>query len=307
MSIHPPFSFTPPCKWSKKKGSIVPAAIPILVTDSTEDESCPPDYHIVPQNAYKRSHAQNLRPAKAAVQQECGAKSKKFKDNFSASIEFDFLSKYIWRGLATSRGFVWQPSVAVEAYGFGLNIWANMPVADQPDQGEINEIDFVTYYNFLINNLTLTPSVEVYIYPGTDPASFDYSTSTTVRLNLHVNYKLSNHFDIFTDAEVDVHQTPGALWFTPGFGFHHIIYKTFGLNTSILLGIGDDRFNRAHIADVGTKINLIQYTIAFPWNVWKGLTLKPIMQVYSIPSPSLRRNVADPDSIRGGLNVIYNF
>jgi hypothetical protein len=270
-------------------------------------KKCPFDNIYVPQNAYQRSHHQSMRPTKAHIQDVCGPKSRHIKDNISGSVEFDFLSKYIWRGLPSSRGFVWQPSFAVELFNLGLNVWANFPVANQPDQGEFNEFDFILYYAFYIKRFTATPSIEVYIYPGSDPRSFDYSQSTTVRLNLHLNYEISKHFDVFTDFEVDVHQARGAMWLAPGFGFHHKLIKRLGIETSILFAIGDDRFNRKHIADVGTKLNLIQYTLAFPWNVWRGLTLKPIMQVYTIPSPSLRRAVTDPDSIRGGLDIIYNF
>lgn len=270
------------------------------------DIECLPAFFRVPQNAYKRSRANDMRPRKSYIQRKC-PKSKNFKDNFSASVEFDFLSKYIWRGLDSSRGAVWQPSVNAELYGFGVNIWANFPLANEPDQGQFNEIDFVPYYTIDVHGLSITPSVEVYIYPGANKASLDYSASTTVRLNLHLNYKLGKNFDIFTDAEVDVHQAPGAMWFAPGFGFHHAIYKTFGIETSILFGIGDPRFNRKHIANVGTELNLIQYTLALPWHAWKGLTFKPIMQVFTMPAPSIRRNVNAPDKIRGGLDIIYNF
>jgi hypothetical protein len=61
------------------------------------------------------------------------------EDKPTASVSFDILSQYIWRGIALSRNSaVVQPSVTVGYKGFSLNVWGNL------DTGEDNRFLFPT-------------------------------------------------------------------------------------------------------------------------------------------------------------------
>lgn len=280
----------------------------VKASSDTLDDSkdCPPYHFCIPANTTDTSTRYN-RPEEGYVKQVCGAKSKHIKDNWSISLESGFRSQYIWRGLESSTGAVWQPSFNVGVYGFAFNVWANMPLSDEPDQGQINEIDFVPSYNFVWKGLTVTPAFEYYIYPGTDVRSLDYSPNSTVRTALHLSYNFLNYWNIFGNGELDLHQAKGALYFSFGGGFHYRIFEQVKFDTSVLLGVGDGRYNKHHMADAGTQLDLFEWSVSFSVNPWKGLVLKPNAHISSIVAKQLRDSVNKPVKIFGGLDVIYNF
>ena len=73
--------------------------------------------------------------------------SREFKEHLGFGVYTDIFSRYVWRGLLSSEGAVWQPSISFEAYGVGINVWANFPLIGGPNQGQFNEVDFTLYYH----------------------------------------------------------------------------------------------------------------------------------------------------------------
>ncbi|MFZ5453082.1 MAG: TorF family putative porin [Thermodesulfobacteriota bacterium] len=79
------------------------------------------------------------------------------EDKPTASVSFDILSQYIWRGIALSRrSAVIQPSVTIGYKGFSLNIWGNLDTGEdnrflypQPGKRGVkwNETDFTFGYS----------------------------------------------------------------------------------------------------------------------------------------------------------------
>ncbi|AEB07903.1 TorF family putative porin [Desulfobacca acetoxidans] len=77
------------------------------------------------------------------------------EDRPSVSLGVDFLSQYIWRGMALSRSSaVIQPSITVAYKGFSVNFWGNWdtsenaPFAVTPRTGsKWNETDFTVGYS----------------------------------------------------------------------------------------------------------------------------------------------------------------
>jgi hypothetical protein len=67
--------------------------------------------------------------------------------DIAGSAGLDFLSKYIWRGIAVTDGFVAQPSASAEDSGLTAGVWANMDIDDVGGlSGKFNEVDYTVGY-----------------------------------------------------------------------------------------------------------------------------------------------------------------
>ncbi|MFH1653855.1 MAG: hypothetical protein ABIE74_07335 [Pseudomonadota bacterium] len=281
-------------------------AIPLQSFATDEDETCPPSYFSDP--GKHRDTPRNFnRPTRGVEDRHCDVKHEKLIKHLSANVEFDFLSKYVWRGLASSKGFVWQPSATLEFYGFGTTIWGNFVLNDEANQGQFNEIDFIPYYSTEFHKLSITPLAVIIYYPNKNVNSLDYSNKSSVEFRLNLSYPIWKYFDIFTLFAVNAYGTRGSIWFDFGSGFHYDLLEQLMLHTSILLGVGDKRFNKNHIADVGTKLNLFEYDLSLTWKAWKGLSVIPNLSITTIIAPSLRRATTDPNNFVGGVDLKYDF
>ncbi len=229
---------------------------------------------------------------------------KKIVGHFSSSVHSDFFSRYVWRGLASSLGPVWQPSVTLEFYGVGLGAWANFVLSDEPNQGQFNEVDLTLSYHREIRRLSVSTWLVLELFPNGDPASLNFSP-TTLEYDLYLAHPVGPiHF--FTDFSVLLVPVAGAIYWDLGIGYERNLGLNFKIKTSALFGMGDGRFNKFYIADVGTKANLFDYSLAFPWNPLKHWEFVPAMHVSVILAPSLREVLADPTIVWGGLSVNYS-
>lgn len=256
-----------------------------------------------PHNTFRKVGSYE-RPGNADTRQR--AKKRGVKDNFSVTAEFDFRTKYVWRGLESSKGFVWQPSVTAELYGAGASIWANFVLDDEANQGQFNEVDFVPYYSFKLKELSITPSMEIYVYPNDNPSSLNYTAKTTVRTAVNISYPIWR-FAVSFNGEVDLYSAKGAMYYILNVSYHQKIVESFGINTSIAFELADSRFNRAHIANVGTQLNLFSYVLSLSWNPWKQYYLMPNVRVSTLLPESLRSAVNKPTIVWGGIDMKYEF
>ena len=60
----------------------------------------------------------------------------------SWAAEVDFNSRYIWRGIAYSKGPVFQPAFSVTHSGFTVSIWSNMVLNNEPGRGRFDQVFF---------------------------------------------------------------------------------------------------------------------------------------------------------------------
>lgn len=230
--------------------------------------------------------------------------SKKLTKIFSFTVHSNFYSQYIWRGLSSSDGWVWQPSIALEGYGVGFSVWGNFVLDNEPNQGQFNEIDFTLYYHRMIKKLSFHIWMLMDVYPNGNPQSLDFG-KTSLEANLHLAYPVGP-IDLFTHVAVRIISARGSIWWDMGLGYERKLPLNFGLQTSALFAVGDGRFNKAHIADVGLQPNQFLYTLAFPWSPVKGLHIAPTMNVSVILADALRQALDDPTIVYGGLAIYYN-
>ena len=231
-------------------------------------------------------------------------------ENFFQSIGFrvnsNFHSRYVWNGLAYSRGPVWQPSAQVEYRGFGASVTGNFVLNDEPNQGQFNEVDFTGYYGTKIKNLEIDFAVTYSIYPNDNPASLNFSQDE-VSGNLHLAYPLGP-IDLFTDLNFFLYQPTGGFFWDFGIGYQKKLPLNFALSVSGLFGMANAQYNREFIdVSLGTGPNVFTFSLAFPVSPVKGLILTPQFNVSTMLSGDIRAAVPYPNNIWGDLAISYNF
>lgn len=235
---------------------------------------------------------------------------KGLKEHLLIGVASSFNSQYVSRELPISKGPVWQPSASVELYGFGLNVWSNFVLNDEPNQGQFNEVDFTTYYTAHLGKLTLHPYFVFMVFPNADPASLDYSPAPIIDSSLYVQYNLGD-FDLFGRVNARLKQTAGRVYANVGVGYNHLFPHDITLLTSALLNIGNSQYLSSHYGPTGTNIDALAFMLGASWKT-HGVTLKPNINVALHVIPDIRRKIRrtpnlDTAFVWGGLDISYDF
>ena len=87
----------------------------------------------------------------------------------TGSIELEVLSGNLWHGILLNDEPVFQPSVTLEALGFGANLWANYDFTDaySDEAPAFTEVDYTLYYSFSVAPFNFTFGYSTYTYPNT--------------------------------------------------------------------------------------------------------------------------------------------
>jgi len=225
--------------------------------------------------------------------------------NVTLSAETDFLSRYVWRGLASSRGFVWQPSVTASTGSFRFSLWGNFPLDHEPNQFEFNEIDLVLSYNPRIRDFLLTFLLRGELFPNATLASRNYGTPELVTY-----FRAAHPLGPVTVASaLAINQVAvgGALYGTFEVSHERRLGSGWELNTTFLGAYGNRRFNKTFITDAGARLHQLQLSLTFPWHAWRGLTISPTINVSALLPHSFREAALDPTLVWGGVMVRYDF
>lgn len=114
------------------------------------------------------------------------------KSGWEPSVGADLVSRYIWRGLASSKTPALQPYLNVSNGGFSIGTWASYTLGEEL----IQEVDL--YLSYTISGFTVMVT-DYFAYEDTLP-SFDYfnysSGSTTHLLDAQLIYEGPESFPI---------------------------------------------------------------------------------------------------------------
>ena len=239
-----------------------------------------------PETVYSGENAEKLIPAERG-------------EKFSFGAEADFVSRYIWRGMAFSQGPVLQPSMWLSAYGATFSVWGNFVLNDEPNQGQLNEVDFTLSYSYEYKSLFAGGSLLFYLYPH---QGIPNSGEASIVLGFQ-----KGPFKIFTTQYVDVIAAPGAYFGLASGSFEKNLHPKLSLKTSLGLGLANGKFNEFYLQVPRAKANVLSWDLEFHWAVHGPLYLRPHMQVTTLLSSSLRDNVENPTIVSGGLGVGVGF
>src|SRR5918996_4671142 len=86
-------------------------------------------------------------------------------EGFSLGFEADFASQYVWRGIALSQGPVLQPSLWLTLGGATFWAWGTFVLNDEPNQGQLNEVDFTFGYGRDVRRFFFNALLYFYLFP----------------------------------------------------------------------------------------------------------------------------------------------
>lgn len=90
-------------------------------------------------------------------------------DWLEGSVELGFLTGYLWHGLLINDEPVGQPSLTLESFGFGFNVWGNYDFTDNysDEAPAFTEVDYTLSYSFDLAPFAFSVGYSHYDYPNT--------------------------------------------------------------------------------------------------------------------------------------------
>ena len=230
---------------------------------------------------------------------EAEAPSVETGEKFGFGVEADFVSQYIWRGIAFSKGPVLQPSMYFSCYGLTFTTWGNFVLNDEVGQGQLNEVDFLLDYAYSRKNFFTEAVLLFYLYPNQD-------APTTGEASVILGFQ-KGPFKIFTTQYVDMIAAPGAYFGLVSGSFEKEFHPDFSFKTVLGLGWANAKFNEFYLGVPQTQLNLLIWDLELRWKLHDPLYLRPHMQVTTLLPSALRESVEHPTIVSGGLGVGVEF
>lgn len=212
---------------------------------------------------------------------------------FVISGECTFTPKYIWRGITYTDGLAVQPSASLSIKQVTFQIWSNLVANDKNDTPG-NEVDFYVFYNLEFGNLTLTPSVFYYTYPGQE-------SSSTSELNLSGSYTAGD-FTFGTTFSTDIKEASGYV-----FGYHDVGYsknmnENLTLNLSAGFGWGTKKFNEYYLGLSKNALNYFLLGASVSYSLTQSVSVKPFIENYIITDNEIKELV-DSNNFNIGISL----
>lgn len=218
---------------------------------------------------------------------------------FSFGVEADFVSQYVWRGIALSEGPVLQPSMWFSSHGATLTVWGNFVLNNEPNQGQLNEVDFYLDYGFQHKNFFVESLFLFYLYPHQDVAATGEGSIT-------LGFQ-KGPFKIFTSQFIDIIASPGAYFGLAGGSFETELHPKLSMKTSVGVGWANGKFNQANFEVPVAKANVLEWSLDFTWYLHDPFYLIPHMLVTTLLSSTLQDSVEHPTIVSGGLALGVEF
>lgn len=228
--------------------------------------------------------------------QESEEPGKKFYFNVNA----DLISKYLWRGLVFSKGYVIQPSVTAGYDKFSAYLWCNIEPGLQ-ERSNLNEVNASIIYSTTYKNLTIEPSLLFYTYPG-EPES-----PSTGEFMLKLSYPLHKWFSMFTTHNLDIIRYHGSYVGDAGILFEYQYNKRLTVDASSALGWSSAEFNKLyHNIDRGA-LSILDLTASLTLNVTKHFYLRPRTEIQIILDKEIKESSGEKDIYNVGISIGVDF
>jgi hypothetical protein len=215
-------------------------------------------------------------------------------------LEMDFVSQYVWHGIAWSDGAVKQTSVWVSLNDFTLTAWDNYVLNNEPNHLQVNEVDLSLSYTKEIGQFTVEPTLDYYWYPNQE------ESPSTGQMIVKLSYSLEP-IEFFTNQCVDIKEYQGAYFGDIGLGYTKEFNPQVTFESSISLGWGSSRFNETYIGLRKSALNVVQGEIALTYAPEHFVYFRPHLAVSSILDDKLADQLDDTTLLYGGVAIGKEF
>jgi hypothetical protein len=220
--------------------------------------------------------------------------------SFNFGFESDFASKYIWRGLAFSRGTVNQNSASLSFGNLTGSIWSNYDFNVGSNQPRFNELDYALSYDIAVNNFSFGSMIQAYFYPH------QKESRPTAEISVNMSYE-APVLQPFTIQTLDIKEFQGAYFGELGLRLSQDIGKRLSIEASSEIGWGSTKFNAVYIGGGGWSLYLISFEAGSTWNFNDALYFRPHIMLTSIIDNKIRVLVENPTLFQFGITLGVQF
>ena len=197
-----------------------------------------------------------------------------------AGAEADFNSRFIWRGLAFSRGPVLQPSLWSSWGGLSLGLWANLMLTEQLGHPLTVVVPTLTYAH---RWRRLELETGLYIYTETAAGAVPPSGG---ELTLKMSYDL-DLLAVETEQYVRVLAGLGAYFGSIGLLYLHE-WDRWSLTATTKLGWANAHFNAIYFDESRASLNVFELALVARYEVNDWLFVAPRADLHLLLAPVLR-------------------
>ena len=218
--------------------------------------------------------------------------------DLEASVEADFFSAYVWRGLLLTDDPVFQPSASAGYRGLSLEVWGNMDLTDTNGRGgTFSECDCTLGYERAVSLLTLEGGVIHYSYPNT-------GVPGTTELFAGVGFDVP--LQPALRANVDVDECDGT-YLCLTIGHEQPLIERVGLNGFASVGYGDAKHNDFNYGCRETAFSDAAVGAALATEVSEHFSIETSVTYTTQLDSGIRDLAGDGDNIFYGAAFSYSF
>ncbi len=245
--------------------------------------------------------------ARAAAADEAAAPDEAAQagSDWSFAIDAAYYGKYVWRGINTVNGSVFQPAVTVDYKGFSFNVWGNMDLSDvNGNSGHFTELDYTLGYGWDCGDLwSFGVGAIYYRFPNTG-----FPDTTEIYGSATLNTLLSPTLTVYRDVD-ESEGTYVSLGVSHSFEdvWQPAENVSMGVDLSASVGYGSANNNSYYFGVSHSSINDALVTVGLPIQMGDHWMLTPSLNCSTLLGGDIRRASAHDDNIWGGLTLSCSF
>ena len=227
---------------------------------------------------------------------------------WGVDLDVTTMSRYVWRGMVGTDGWVLQPSVtgSVDLGPGSLsgNIWLNVDLSDVNERsGEATEIDYTIDYTISLGDLSIPIGAIYYDFPGSD-------ADGTTEIYAGVAYTIgpaTPNLTVYRDID-EIEGTYVSLGLDLSFDLQFLTKDLQAtLDLSGKLGWGDSDYVEGYFGVDQDAMTDLTFSISMP-AVVGNLTITPSVSYSTLVDSEIRDAVTQRDNNWwGGCSFTYSF
>lgn len=224
-------------------------------------------------------------------------------DSLAINLEIDARSRYVFRGIALSEGFVVQPTLSLAKGDYTFSIFGNLNGSRKSGllQGprQLNEVDYTLTKSFEVGKTSVEPGLVYYDYPPN-------ASGSTGELSLGLSRTVGTA-KLFLNNNVDVVKYDGAYFGELGVTQEHAFGKRTTGAATLSLGFANGKYNRTNIGPDKSALDVLDLGASLSYQIKPGLYLRPHFDYTRILGSELRGVLDEPNVLEGGVALGFDF
>jgi hypothetical protein len=223
----------------------------------------------------------------------------------SFALDLTYNGKYVWRGINTVDGAVFQPSATVAYGGLSFNVWGNMDLDDVNGQsGDFTEYDLTLDYSWTWDPVDLSVGTIYYTFPH----SGDAPSTIEVYAGASLDVPLSPGITVYND----IHMADGAyISLSAGHALEDIWTPVEGVSVSAALdasvAYGTSNYNAFYYGEDSNAWTDALVSLSFPVSLGEHFSITPALNYSSLLDSDIRSNLSDDTNLWGGITLSCTF